>query len=270
MQISATADPASVNNGQKSNVTVYLSADSAAVAGATVQFTSDNGGKFSATVDQENGYYITTFTAPSFTKETTCTITATAQKMGYITSQVTTQITVQPPPASTSTTTSSTTSTPTATPKPGSTPTPSVSPDQNSSGNGTGTIQLRIQDYSGNPLSDTTVASTSQPQGMRTLAATTNETGLVTFTEVIVGKYFFVIQRDGYEQLNKTINFKGQPMNMTLALSSDGTVASADNTTLTVVIIVVIVLVVLVAGALIVKRRRANKNQLFPSSFKYP
>ena len=114
VQITASANSTSINNGQKTDIVVFITADDAAVTGATMHFTSDNGGSFGSTSEVGSGYYKTTFTAPSFTKATTCTITATATKTGYITSQATTQVTVQPPP--------------TATPKPTSAPNPTATP----------------------------------------------------------------------------------------------------------------------------------------------
>ena len=78
MQISATANATIINNGQKTDVIVYITADDVMITGATVTFTSDNGGTFTTTSDQGNGSYKTTFTAPSFTQATTCTITAIA------------------------------------------------------------------------------------------------------------------------------------------------------------------------------------------------
>ncbi len=101
IQVSATASQSTINNGQKTDVIVYITADGTAVTGATVQFTSDNGGTFTSTTDHRKRILQTNFTAPSFTKATTCTITASATKTGYVTSQATTQVTVQPPPTAT-------------------------------------------------------------------------------------------------------------------------------------------------------------------------
>ncbi len=97
LQLTLTPDSASLDNGQQTKITVYVTANDAPILGATVHFTSDNGGTFTTTKEQGNGYYTTNFTATSFTKATTCTITAAASKTGYANSQATTQITVQPP-----------------------------------------------------------------------------------------------------------------------------------------------------------------------------
>ena len=100
-EITVTADPETVNNTGKSQITAYITADDTPVTGATTKFTSNNGGTFTAVTDQGNGYYKTNFTAPSFTKATVCTITASVSKTGYVNSLSTANITVEPPPAPT-------------------------------------------------------------------------------------------------------------------------------------------------------------------------
>ncbi len=260
-QISATATPSSINNGQKTNVSVYLIADNAPVTGATVQFTSDNGGTFTSTTDQGNGSYATTFTAPSFTIATTCTITATAIKTGYVTSQATTQVTVQPPSAATPT------PIPTATPTPqlSETPTTGTVPDPTFTSS-IGTIQMRIGDSEGNPLINATV-STTQPSG-EVLSDITNSTGYVTFTNVSAGNYTFHITKDGYEQLDTRINFEGQQVKAELALSIESA-APANSILLPIIVVVVVVVVVVLVVILLLKRRGPKMAPLNSSaSFK--
>jgi hypothetical protein len=265
VQISATANSTSVTNAQKTEVWVYITADDANVTGATVNFASDNGGVFMATSDMGSGYYKTTFTAPSFTQATTCTITATAVKTGYITSQTTVLVTVQPPPPATPTPTPLPSATPTL--RPTTTPTPNSKTNTTNTANNTGIIQLRIEDYAGNPLSNATIYSTVQPTGAATLSGVTNTTGYILFTNVTTGQYSFNITRDGYDGLNAPINFKGQTIKTALALSAQNKDSSGDSssTTLIIVIVVVIVLVVLVL-ALVIKRRGSNDNKLKPFS----
>jgi LPXTG-motif cell wall-anchored protein len=260
VQISATANSTSIYNGQKTDVYVYITADSANVTGATVTFASDNSGTFAATSDLGNGYYKTTFTAPGFTQATTCTITATAVKIGYISSQATAQVTVSPPPVATPA--------PTATPQPTPTATPGPATTATTASNSTGIIQLRIEDYYGNPLSNATISSTVQPTGANVLTGVTNSTGYVIFTNVTTGQYSFNITRDGYDGLSTPINFKGSSTSMLLALTAQNGGAStggSSSTTLILVVVVVIVLV-LVVGLLLVKRRRSNNNKLKPFS----
>ncbi len=241
MQITATPDSSTISNGQKINITVYLTVNSAAVTGATVQFTSDNGGTFTKTADQGDGHYVTTFTAPSFTKATTCTITATATKTGYVTSQTTTPITVQP----------LSTSNPTASSSPNATST-----------NSTGTIQLQIENLNGSPLSGATVTSTFQPNGTLTLLGTTNETGYVVFKNVTTGQYTFSVSKDGYKQLSTSINLKSQTANTTLMLPVS-TSAGNDSTLLIVVVAIAVIVPVVVVTLLLLRRRRSKINQRF-------
>ena len=153
LQIKLTPDSQTLNNGAETNITAYITANGAAITGAAVQFASDSGGTFTTTKEVGNGYYNTIFTAASFTKTTTCTITATALKTGYLNSQTTTQITIQP--ANTTTTSNSTTS-PTATSNP--------TQNSNSNSNGPTTIQFRFKDSQGNALSGVSVSSTIQPE----------------------------------------------------------------------------------------------------------
>jgi hypothetical protein len=257
IQISTTANSTNINNGQKTDVVVYITADDAPVAGATIQFTSDNGGTFTSASDQGNGSYKTTFTAPSFTQARTCTITATATKIGYVTSQATTQVTVQPPAAA-----------PTATPIPSATPTPTPIPGMNatSTSNSPGTIQIRIEDYDGNPLSNATILSTIQPAGAQNLTGVTNSTGYVTFTNVTTGQYSFNISKDGYESMSTPINFKGQPITTALALSSESVASNNGDSSILIIIVIIVVVVVVLVVVLLLKRRKPESSKLKPLS----
>ena len=267
-QISAAANPTNVNNGQKTIVSVYLTADNAPVAAATIQFTSDNGGAFTAVSDQGNGSYTSTFTAPSFTQATICTITASATKTGYVTSQATAQVTVQPPPAATPapTLTPTATPTPTSTPHPSATPISSTTPNSTSTGLSAGTIQMRIGDSDGNALINATVSAT-QPSG-QVISGTTNASGYVTFTNVTAGNYTFHIVKDGYEQLEKPITFNGQPVKTALALSND-TSAPASDIPWTIIIVVIVVVAFVIIIVIVLKRKRSRVVPLNnPASFR--
>jgi hypothetical protein len=261
VQITATANSTSINNGQRTDIVVFITADDAAVTGATMHFTSDNGGSFTSTLEVGSGYYKTTFTALSFTKATTCTITATAVKTGYVTSQATTQVTVQPPPTTTPTPTSATNPTTTQSPK------TNTSTTRSATTNNTGNVQIRIEDYDGNPLSNATVSSTTQPTGTNMLAGKTNSTGYVTFTNITVGQYSFNISKDGFESMNTGINYKGQTLKTTFALSSEIKASTSSiSLTLPIVVAVVIVIIVVVIGIILLKRRSSRANQPFSST----
>ena len=222
LKVTATANPENVANGKQTEITTYITIDGVTpITNATVKFTSNNGGKFSTTKEQGEGYYTTTFTAPSFSKTTTCTVTASASKTGYIGSQGTVQITVG---------------------------------SASNTSNSTGIIELCIKDSTGNPANDTLVISTSQPTGAKALSGITNATGYVTFKDAIAGSYTFNIIKQGYMPMNQTINFKGQPMSLTLMLSND--TAQADYTLMIVVSIIVTAIVISAISALFLIRRR--------------
>jgi hypothetical protein len=243
LQITVTANSTNVNNGYNTEITAYVTANGAPITGATITFTSNNGGTFTTTTEQGSGYYNTTFTAPSYSKTTTCTITASGSKTGYLSAQGTTQITVTPAP----------TATPTPTPTPTSTPTPTIN---------TGTITLRIEDSQGNPLNNTIVSSTAQPTGMQTLFDITNATGYVTFQNATAGSYTFKIIKEGYPPQNETIDYNGQPLALSIALSSSNTNGnnSNGNTLIIIVSIVVAAVVIAVISSLYLVRRKKSPN----------
>ena len=252
LQITLTPDSQNLNNAAKTNITAYIVANGAAVTGATVSFTSDSGGTFTAIKEVGNGYYNTIFTAASFTKTTTCTITASASKTGYLNSQATTQITVQPA-STTSTSNSTTTSNPTQ--------------NSNTTSNSPSTIQFRFKDSQSNALSGVSVSSTIQPAGVETLSGTSNSTGYVIFQNVTVGNYTFSIVKAGYYQTIQHVDLKGQPVATTLTLSSNVSGSTkGDNSLPTILIVVVVIVVAVIAVVLIVKRRRSDPSEASTSS----
>jgi hypothetical protein len=226
LHVTVTANPENVLNGNNTEITAYITADGNPITGATVTFASNNGGTFTNTQAGEAGYYTTTFTAPSFSKTTTCTITANGSKTGFIDSQGTAQIAVGPTLIATSS-------------------------------NSTGTLQLRVLDSSGNCLSDVSVSSTVQPAGAQILAGSTNETGYVTFKNVTAGSYTFEITKAGYETLDKTIDFKGNPLAMVLTLYAGA--AQGDNTLIIIVAVVIVVVVIALISIVLIKRRKPAK-----------
>ena len=242
-EISVTANPTSLNNGNTANISVSVRSDSAPVEGATVTFTSDNSGSFS-NKQNGDGVYSATFTAPNFSQPTTCTITATVTKEGYIDSQATVHVTVSP----------ASTSNPTTTP----TPIPSVTPTPAK----TGTIQLRILDSDGDPIYNAVVQSFSVPSGAKGLFGTTNTTGYVTFEDTLQGSYTFNITAAGYRAMDPPISLTSQVFTLPLNLLDDGaTQDGTDNTLLIVAIVVVIVAVVIsVVVFLLLKKRKGNSR----------
>jgi uncharacterized protein YdeI (BOF family) len=248
LQITLTPDSSTLNNGAQTNITTYVANNGVPVSGVTLQFTSDSGGSFTTTTDKGNGYYTTTFTAASFTKTTTCTITVTAAKTGYASNQATAQITVGPSGSTSSTTNSTQTS--------------------NANVNAPVTIQFCIKDGSGNPLSSVSVNSTAQPAGTDPLSAATNSTGYVVFKDAPAGNYTFKIIKSGYYQLYEPIKTKGLPIALTLTLTSDGASSKGGGGfPTTIVIIVVAVVVVVIVVILLLKRAASSETEPQLSNF---
>lgn len=227
LDIALTA-PESMLNGNETEVVAYVEVEGSPVTGAIVKFGSNNGGTFTATQENEAGFYKATFTAPSFSKTTSCTITANASKTGFVSSQVTAQIAVGPTVAT-------------------------IDPTNMTKGS----LQLRIHDSNGDSLSDVIVTSAVQPQGAKKLAGITNETGYVTFKNATTGLYTFTIVKEGYEALNQTINFKGTTSTWTLILLGN---TQGDNTLL--IVAAVVIVVVIVAIGVVLHRRRNSDNDL--------
>jgi hypothetical protein len=224
LKTTVTAEKENLLNGNKTDVTAYITVGGTPITGATVKLTSNNGGTFSTTKAKGEGYYTATFTAPSFANSTNCTITASASKTGYFSSQGNTKITVGP----------------------------------TFTGSRNGVIQFCIKDEDGKALSGTVVSTIVQPNGMGTLFDLTNSTGYVTFKNITTGTYTFRVIKDGYQEINQTINYKGQPLSLTLTLSNGGAI---DSNTLIIIIAVVITatVVAVICGLYIVKRKRSAK-----------
>ncbi len=255
LQITVTANPTSISNGYNTALTAYVTANGAPVTGATVQFTSNNGGTFSATT-QGNGYYNASFTAPSFSIATNCTITASGSKTGYLNAQGTTQITVTAAPAPTSTPTPTPSPTPTLTPLSTPSPTPTLTSIVNN-----GTISFLIQDSHGNPLNNSLVSSIAQPTGTQTLIQVTNATGYVTFQNVTAGSYTFKILSAGYAQLNETINYGGEPLTLTLPLANSYVPGNnTSNNSLNAIIAVAAIAIAAVVICLVLLKRKTSPN----------
>jgi hypothetical protein len=231
--VTVTADPAAVMSGKQSEITAHVMYDSVNPAsGAAVKFVSDNGGSFSAVKDKGDGYYTALFTAPNLAKTTNCTITATASKSGYVTSQGNMQLTVQ--------TTAS-----------------------------TGTLQICVEDDESDPVENAVVTSTSQPIGMGTIAGTTNATGHVTFADAQYGTYTLKIIKTGYLVTNQTINFTGQTTVPTMFISKDpSSTPDSSPLLLYIAIIIVIVAVSIVVVVVVIRKRRKIPITKLPPKFR--
>jgi cobalamin biosynthesis Mg chelatase CobN len=241
LHITLTANPQNVSNGNNVNLTAYITADGNPVSGATLTFTSNNGGTFTITTEQGNGYYNATFTAPNFSTITNCTVSASASKTGYLSSQGTTQITVAPGS--------------TATPAPSATPT--TSPTTNATNNNMG--QLCIKDSQQNPITEALVSAIVQPAGTQTLIDVTNATGYVTFHNVTTGSYTFKIVKEGFATQNETLPYDGQPLSLSIELSG-GSSGSGSSSLIIIVAIIVVAIVAAALGGLYFMRRKKSPN----------
>ena len=256
LQITVAANPTSVNNGYTTAITAYVTANGAPVTGATVTFASNNGGTFGSITDQGSGYYNTSFTAPSFSITTSCTITASGSKTGYLSAQGTAQVTVIPAPAPTPTPSPSTTSTPTPSATPTSTPTPTPTPASS-----VGTLAFCLKDNLGNPVSNAIVSSTVQPAGMSTLFEISNASGYVTFKNATAGSYIFSIVKEGFPTQNETLDYNAQPLTLNIAVSGGST--DENNSGNTLIIIIAVIVTAAVAAVIIflfVVKRKQSPN----------
>jgi hypothetical protein len=235
LAVSVTAAPQTVYNGNQSQITAYITVEGNPVAGASVQFRSDNNGAFGQTQEGQSGYYTATFTAPSFAKTTTCTITVDASKTGYLNSQGTTQVTVALP---SNTTVAASNSTSTVT------------------GIKTGSLVLYVLDADGNSVSNAQVFSVNQPSGIGIISGVTNQTGYVTLEGLVAGSYVFQITKEGYAALLAPIEYKGTPLSMDLALANS---PEGDNTLLFIIVGIVVAVVIAALGVVMVKHRRPSK-----------
>jgi hypothetical protein len=222
LTVTVTANPTTVGNGNQSTVGAYVTYDGIApTMNAIVQFTSDNGGTFSATTEEGNGYYSSLFTAPNFSRRTNCTITAVASKSGYDNGTGTVQVTVDP-------------------------------------SSSIGAIQFQVTDEKGKPISDASVTSITQPANMPTLSGITNQTGYTVFSDIIAGTYGFQITKQGYSPQTRTVQFApGQTASNNVMLSKISSIMDFFTPT-TIAIIIAIVAVITVV---IIIRRRGREDQ---------
>jgi hypothetical protein len=225
MKVEVTAASYALLNGNKTDITAYVTEQGNPLTGVTVKFSSDNGGTFTtAKAQTKPGYYKTTFTAPTLERTENVTVTATASKTLFENGIGTAQITIGPTLLA----------------------------------NKTGIIQIGVKDKDGLPVSNTVVSSVIQPNGMSVLFDLTNSTGYVSFKNLLVGTYTFRILKDGYIEMNQTINFKGTPMTLGVILDDGGAIDA--QTLMTVAIIVIVAVVIAIgAGLYFIRMRRTAK-----------
>jgi hypothetical protein len=209
--VSVTADPETIYFGNQTTIKAQVTYNGTSpTLGAKITFQSSiNGGSFSATTEEGNGYYTTLFTAPNAKSNTMCTITANASKTGYNSAVGTVRITINP------------------------------------SFTGACTLQLQVAEENGNPITEAYATLWSQLAGGQTVTGFTDETGYLAFENLGEGNYTFKIVKDGYDTKVETIRLvAGQTRDVTVTLSSQ---ASFPWLPITIAIVTIVIVAVLVA-----------------------
>jgi hypothetical protein len=236
LHMELTASPKNVSNGDTVKVTAYVTANGYPVNGATLIYASSNGGKFLDATAKGNGYYETFFVAPNFAQATSCMITVNGSKPTYIDAQAITQIVVSP-----------------LAPEQSPMPVP-TNPDA-------GLLILSITDSQGNPLNNTLVTSTSQPSGTTSLINMTNSAGTVAFQNVTAGSYTFKIIKDGHSQINQTIDYNGQRLELTIALLdniSSGSSRQSESNVQIIAVMAISIVIAAIAGITLMRRKQST------------
>lgn len=101
LSISLLADPTMLQPYETSFIAIQVTYGGNPIADAVITLTSDKGGEIMDTTSytDSDGYFMTSFTAPEVSEQTTITLTASAAKTGYMDGQGQTEITVNPNPA---------------------------------------------------------------------------------------------------------------------------------------------------------------------------
>lgn len=68
-----------------------------------------------------------------------------------------------------------------------------------------GSLEITVNDDSGNPLQGVSVSSTSEPSGQDELSQSTTSSGTATFTDILIGSYSIKLDKTGYESTSSTI-----------------------------------------------------------------
>lgn len=220
LKVNVLSYPEEVNSGEKVTVKAYVTYDNISPAlNVTVKFSSDSKGSFSSVIDEKNGSYVATFTTPSVTSRTIITIFANASKTGYISGIGNKQITVNPIIK-------------------------------------TGSIRIYVKDEKDEALKGATVASIDKPSGMSAISSTTDETGLVAFTNILSGSYVFEIKKEGYEKQNVTLNVMAdRTITVTVNIKKSPSFLDFSNITFLISVIAICVAAVGVVALIVMKLR---------------
>jgi adhesin/invasin len=229
LAVTAAASPTVIYSGGASKINVTVSSAGAPISGATISLTSDKGGSFSDVTDFTNGTLTATFIGPTVTTPTVCTITATASKSGYTSSQGQTTVTVQPlpPPALTVSST--------------------ASPTTISSGE-TSTIKVTVTS-GGTPVSGAAISLTSNKGGtFSTVTDYANGTYTATFTAPTVAASTICT-------ITANASKSGYSSNITQTQLTVNPSAHALQLIWIIIIITIIIIVAIIVGAFFAIRR---------------
>ncbi len=227
LDVSITADAATVKPEAQTTIRAYVAYNGSTPAlRATVKFSSNKGGNFSALTEEGNGYYTAVFTAPKVSRQTVCTITANATKTGYNGAAGNVTVTVELEPT-----------------------------------NSSNILRVRIAEDDGTPVSGATISSEPTGNGVN-LNGITNETGYVSFANVLEGTYTIQITKEGYDAKTETIQFvAGQTSYQTVNVSRAGSSIFSLPVIIGIVVAVVAVIVVL----LLIRSRQKEEPMQQPT-----
>jgi hypothetical protein len=225
LNVTAAADPSNISSGEQTTIEVYVTYSGLApTLGATVKLTSDKGGNFSVVTDERNGYYLSTFKAPNVTRLTACTILANVSKSGYVAGQGNVQLTVNP------------------------------------TGN-KGSLLIYAKEIGGSTISEANVSSTSQPAGISALSGLTDQDGLVSFDDILMGSYTIKVEKGGYEIKTENVFVEaGQTTNATIYLTGKPSTVLGLSLPVLIAVIIILAVIIAVSVAIMVRRRRRKKR----------
>jgi hypothetical protein len=107
-------------------------------------------------------------------------------------------------------------------------PTSSPSPTPTETSATGGTIQFKVIDSNGNPISNAIVASTQTPTAIDPLFDLTSSSGFVTFRNMQTGGYTFSFSAVGYQTIDQTVTFRGTPLSLVITLGTSNSATASQ------------------------------------------
>jgi hypothetical protein len=221
LNVSVTADPSSVSSGGQTTIKTYVTYSGLAPAlGVTVKLTSDNGGTFTAVTDENDGFYLSTFKAPSVTGSVVYTILAKVSKAGYVSGQASVQVALD-------------------------------------STVNRGSLKIYVTDTGGHSVSEASVSSTSQPADISSLSGIVDQNGFLSFDGIPIGSYTIKADKPGYEATTKNaVVIAGQITNCTITLTATPSTLLGLPTFTFIALMAIIAAIVIGAAVIVIRKRR--------------